>query len=108
MQQRDKTNHGATNIDGELDNICPDNGCHAAFKCVNERERHYNGDGSNAARPKSDADYNGDGPHAHAFSSGPRGQKDSGGDAVQLLAKAPVNELVGGKHLAAKILWDKD
>src|SRR6478672_13300154 len=108
MEKRNKANDRAANVDGELDYVCPDNGGHAAFKCINESQGHDDGDGSNAARPKRDADYNGHRPYTHAFSSGARDKKNSGGDAVQLLSKAAINKLIGDKHLAAKILRNKN
>ena len=109
MQKRDKANNRAADVNCELDDVGPDDGGHAAFKGINERERHDDGNGSNAARPQGDADYDGDGPHANAFRRGARNEKNSGGDAMQsAVSEAAINKLVGGKHLAAKILRDKD
>src|ERR1051326_4244661 len=103
MQKRDKANDRAANVDSELDNVSPDNGSHATFRGVDERERHYNGDGSHTARPKGNADYNCHGPHANTFSSGTRDEKDASSDTMQLFSEATVDELVGCEHLTAEI-----
>ena len=108
MQQRDKANDRAANVDGELDHVRPDDGCHPAFKCINKSQGHYNGDGSNTACPERDADHDGNGPNAHAFSCCSGDEKNSGGDTVQLLSKTAINELIGGEHLTAKILRNKN
>src|ERR1041385_1833394 len=108
MQKRYEANNRPADVDSELNNICPDDGSHAAFKCINERERHHGCDGSNTACPKSDADHNGDGPDSNAFSGGTRDKKNARSDTMQLLSKAAIDELVSCEHLAAKILRDKN
>ena len=108
MQQRDKPNNRAANVDGELNDVRPDDGSHAAFKGINERERHDDGNRCNPACPQRNADYNGNSPDAHAFSSSACDEKNPGGDAMQLFSKAAVDELIGGKHLTAEVLRDKN
>ena len=65
-------------------------------------------DGQHIACADGDADDDADGEDAHTFGSGAREKEESGGDLVQSGAEALVDELVGGEHLALKVVGQED
>ena len=99
---------GAADVDGHLHDVGPDDGGHAAFEGVEQRERGDDGDGEDVAGADGDADDDGDGEDADAFGGGSGEEEEAGGDLVQEGAEALVDELVGGEHLAGEVARQKE
>jgi hypothetical protein len=91
-----------------LDDIGPDDGCHAALEGVEQSEGGDDADGEDVSGADGDAYDDADGEDAYAFGCGAGEKEEAGGDFVQAASEAPVNELVGGEHLALEVAGQKE
>ncbi len=104
LQDHDKAQRRAHDVESHLDHVGPDDRGHAAFEGVEQRHGYDEDDGDDLAGAEDDRDDDGNGEHAHAFGQRPGDQKRESGEAGQALAEAAADELVGGEHLAAEIM----
>ncbi len=107
MQDDKETQDRARHIKKHLHHVGPDDGRHAAFKRVEQREANDGEDGNHFARSENGGNDYGDGEHPHTLSQRAQQQKCSGGKFSDALPKAPAHQLISGEHLAAKILRQK-
>src|SRR5579872_3082182 len=112
MKDGEEPNHRSADVHRGLDNVGPDHCGHAALKGIDQRKQGDDADGKNvtgASRDVShalnrDANHGRYGHDAHTFGSGARQKKYRSGDLVQRLAKAALDELIGGEQLAFEIV----
>ena len=108
VAERPDGDQRSADVDGHLDDVGPDDGGHSALEGVEQRERGDDGDGEHVAGADGDADDDGDGEDADAFGCGAGEQKEAGGDFVERVAEAAVDELVGGEHLALEVVGQEE
>jgi hypothetical protein len=106
--ERPDGDDGSADVDGHLDDVGPDDGGHSALEGVEQREGGDDGDGEHVAGADGDADDDGDGEDADAFGGGAGEQEEAGGDFVERLAEAAIDELIGGEHLALEVLGQEE
>ena len=99
---------GSANVDGHLDDVGPDDGCHAALEGVEQGEGGDDADGENVTGADGDAYDDADGEDAHPFSCGASEKEEAGGDFVEGVSEAPVDELISGEHLALKVAGQEE
>ncbi len=104
----DDGDDGSGDVEAHLHDVGPDDGGHAAFEGVEQSEGGDDADGEHVAGADGDGDDDGDGEDADAFSGGAGDEEEAGGGFMKRAAEAPVDELVGGEHLALKVAREKE
>src|SRR5580692_4698555 len=113
MPEDEHCNQRASQVDGELNHIGPDDGGHAALECVDQGEDGYDADGGDVASEiahsgkegaERDPDNDGDGKDPNAFSCGARDQEQGGRERPQTVAEPALDQLIRGDQVAAKIM----
>jgi len=107
-EQDVKADGRADHIHDHLDDIGPDNGGHAPFERVEEGQDEDQQDGGHDAGVEDDGDDDGDGKNAHALGESAGDEKDAGGNPAHARAEAALHQFIGGEHLAAKVLGQKN
>ena len=107
MEDGKQSHQSSADIDHGLDNVRPDHRRQAALKGVNQSECGDDCDRSDLPSAQGDGHHNGDCVHAHALRGGARKQEESRGQGTQAASKTPLNQLIGGVEVAAKIMWQQ-
>jgi len=104
MQDHEKTGDRASHIEEHLHDVGPDDGGHAALKCVEERQAHNDGDRGDLARAQDNGNDDRNRKNANALGQRAEQQESTRRELADSLAEAPAHQFVRGVHLSAEIL----
>lgn len=103
VEEKREGNEAASEVEQELGDVGPNDGFHAAFEGVENREGNDDEDGETLGSTEGNADDQGDGGNTHAFGQSARAEKGQGGDSAHFCAETSFDNGVGGEEFAAKI-----
>src|SRR5689334_11046989 len=104
LQHEEKTDQRAAHIEDHLHNISPDDRRHSAFEGIKQGQANDQRNGGNFASAQNNGNHDRHGKYANALRQSSQYQKSSRRKFSYMLSKAPLHQLIGGIHLAAKIL----
>src|SRR5579872_3836589 len=98
----------STDIDEHLDNVCPDDGGHSTFECVNESEcghNEYRNPYAGRFRHveqkifvQCDVHDDGNRKDTHAFRKRSSTEKCSGGETVDAFTESTIHQFISGEQ----------
>ena len=103
VQQNKKCGGAPCQVDEKLRDVGPDDGFHAAFQGVQQREGDDDHHGEMFGGAENHAEDQRDSGDAHSFGDGARNEKSGGGHRAHAGAKALFDQRVGGKKISTKI-----
>ena len=118
LQHKHKAGKRAGNVEEHLDNVCPNDSRHPAFKCVEKGEADNYGNASHfdffriekarqvGAYYHRNHQRNGENPYA--FRQGTQHQEDAGGKFADVRTEAAAHQLISGENFAPEIVGQQE
>jgi len=103
MEQDEKSDDAAGDIQEQLRNVGPDDRAHAAFEGVEDGERDDNQNGETLGSAEDHADHKRDGGNAHTFGYSAGNEKGTRSDGAHLFPEALFDERIGSEKCTTKV-----